>query len=157
MKAPYNVEYLPPVAAYSSIYLGSHRKEKDCRECPFNLDKSTAGTKCKATGEYNPTPGNYPSVCPYPSKPAWIKDSRDISRPVCPEGSAIIDLRTIHWTKRAEVGQEDMDRGCIPAMADRGGEPRPLEGFWIEVQALAGSRSKWSYYRITWRRKDGAQ
>lgn len=157
MKVPSKTQYLPPVAACSSIYLSAHRKEQDCSGCPFHEDKGAVGTKCKATGEYNPLPHSLPAACPYPSRPAWVEDGREVTRPVCPEGSAIIDLRMVHWTRRAEVAQGDMDRGCIPAWADRGGEPRALPGYSIEAHALAGARSKWSYHNVTWKVKDGTK
>jgi hypothetical protein len=151
MKAPSSRKYLPPVASsYSIAYTESTREEKDCQGCPFAEARPRGEIKCKSTGTYNPYPGKCPSSCPYPTKPVWVKDEQGLVRPVCPQGTAYINLRLIHWAKRAEVGQSDMNCGCIPAMVARGGEPRPLEGFWLDVQVLTRSRAKWSYYSIAW-------
>lgn len=153
MKAHYDVEFLPKVAAYSSIYSGDVRRESNCSGCPFSEYMRSAGLKCKSTGVYSPHPETTGSACPYPTKPERILDHKGIFRPMCPEGSAVIDLRGIHWTRRAKLAGEDMENGCIPAWADRGGEPRPVYGYSIEVRPLTGDNSPWSIYRITWRKK----
>lgn len=153
MQAPFK-KITPSIAGPAWVYCGAHRKESDCSGCPLRIGADPVERKCSVSGSYE-VPGMAQS-CPCPSKPASYRTT-EMERPVCPEGSAIIDLRIVHWSQRAQVAQKDMDQGCIPAWADRGGEPRPLDGYSLEVHPMASSRSKWSHYRITWKRKGGAE
>lgn len=153
MQAPFK-KITPNIAGPAWIYLGAQRHESDCSGCPLRRKVTEKEWKCTVSGDYE-VAGRGQS-CPCPSKPI-IYRTAEMERPVCPEGSAIIDLRIVHWSQRAQVTQKDMDQGCIPAWADRGGEPRPLDGYSLEIQVMACSRSKWSHYCITWKRKGGAE
>lgn len=143
---------LPSIFGPEWMYGGAKRREDDCTGCPLRLSVPLRGLfKCRATGDYE-VPEVRPQACPCPTKPELVQDG-DILRPVCPSGSAIIDLKIIHWTRREEVAKGDILKGCIPATIGRGGKAEALPGFSLEVHPMGDNRSPWSYYRLTWKKE----
>ena len=142
---------LPPFMGPDRVYMGKHRRSLSCENCPLRQEVPFGAHvehKCRITGEYE-VPSRT-SVCPLPCAPRMVEVSEEVERPVCFQGSAVIDLRSIHWSYRQEVAQRDLENGCIPAQALKGGEIVALEGFRVTCKPFGGRGSRWGRFIIEW-------